>query len=176
MRLIGMLDSPYVRRVAISLKLMGSRFRTGASSRCSAILSEFKAINPVVKAPSLVTDDGVVLMDSSLILEYAEQLAPAKSLMPADDAGHVRALRLIGLALAVNEKTVQIVYETHAAAGGKASSALAGPGAAASCCAAMARWKRKRPAGWFGGGHAQCRPTSPSRWPGALPKAVSPRW
>jgi glutathione S-transferase len=110
MRLIGMLDSPYVRRTAISLKLMGLDFELDQLS-VFRDFDRFKAINPVVKAPSFVTDDGVVLMDSSLILEHAERLAPSKSLMPPEAREHAKALHLIGLALAANEKTVQMVYE-----------------------------------------------------------------
>jgi glutathione S-transferase len=64
----------------------------------------------VVKAPSLICDDGEVLMDSTLILDYAEALA-GKSLMPSGIAKRQHALRIIGLALAACEKTVQIVYE-----------------------------------------------------------------
>ena len=110
MRLIGMLDSPYVRRTAITLRMMGLDFELSQLS-VFRNYDEFQAISPVVKAPSLVTDDGVVLMDSSLILEHAERLAPSKSLMPTDAREHVRALHLIGFALAANEKTVQMVYE-----------------------------------------------------------------
>jgi glutathione S-transferase len=73
---------------------------------------KFAAINPVVKAPTFVTDDGVVLMDSSLILAHIAHLAP-RSLMPADRAGHERALRLVGLALAACDKSVSIVYERN---------------------------------------------------------------
>ena len=113
MRLIGMLDSPYVRRVAISLKLMGLGFELNQVSVFRGV-DEFKAINPVVKAPTLVTDDGVVLMDSGLILEYAERLAgPARSLMPAGASEHTEALHVIGLALAACEKAVQIFYERN---------------------------------------------------------------
>ena len=43
---------------------------------------EFRRINPVVKAPTLVCDDGTVLMDSGLIIEYAESIAARRSLMP----------------------------------------------------------------------------------------------
>ena len=110
MRLIGMLDSPYVRRTAISLRMMGLDFELSQMS-VFRHYDEFQTINPVVKAPSLVTDDGTVLMDSGLILEYAERLAPTKSLMPKDAREHAKALHLIGFALAANEKTVQIVYE-----------------------------------------------------------------
>src|SRR5215469_9032258 len=110
MRLIGMLDSPYVRRTAISLRLMGFDFELSQLS-VFRNYDEFQAISPVVKAPSFVTDDGAVLMDSTLILEYAERLAPAKSLMPKEALEHTKALHLIGFALAANEKTVQMVYE-----------------------------------------------------------------
>ncbi len=70
MKLIGMLDSPYVRRVAISLQLLDLAFEHQSLSVFRGF-DAFRRINPVVKAPTLVCDDGTVLMDSSLILEYA---------------------------------------------------------------------------------------------------------
>ena len=110
MQLIGMLDSPYVRRVAISLQLLGLRFEHRSVSVFRQF-AQFQTINPVVKAPSLVCDDGQVLMDSSLILDFAEALASPRSLMPATLALRQQALHTIGLALAVCEKSVQLVYE-----------------------------------------------------------------
>lgn len=111
MKLIGMLDSPYVRRIAISLQLLGLRFEHESVS-VFRHFAQFQKINPVVKAPSLICDDGAVLMDSTLILDYAESLAaPQKSLMPADPASRRNALYSIGLALAACEKSVQIIYE-----------------------------------------------------------------
>jgi glutathione S-transferase len=109
MQLIGMLDSPYVRRVAVSLRVLGLDFKLDQVS-VFRHFDRFSAINPVVKAPSFVTDDGVVLMDSGLILEHIAHLAP-RSLMPADRASHEVALRQIGLALAGCEKSVSILYE-----------------------------------------------------------------
>ncbi|MBL8302916.1 MAG: glutathione S-transferase [Ideonella sp.] len=115
MQLIGMLDSPYVRRVAISLRLLGLPFEHRSISVFSTF-AQFQQINPVVKAPSLVCDDGEVLMDSTLILDLAETLAEAaapggRRLMPREPARRQHALRVIGLALAACEKSVQIVYE-----------------------------------------------------------------
>ena len=115
MQLIGMLDSPYVRRVAVTLQLLGLPF-THRSVSVFRGFAQFAAINPVVKAPTLICDDGTLLMDSNLILDYAEALAetpahPRKSLMPAGIAERQRALRVLGLALAACEKSVQIVYE-----------------------------------------------------------------
>ena len=111
MQLIGMLDSPYVRRVAISLQLLGVPFEHQSLS-VFRTFARFEQINPVVKAPTLVCDDGEVLMDSTLIIEYAEALASSRrSLMPAGISERQHALRVIGLALAACEKSVQIIYE-----------------------------------------------------------------
>lgn len=110
MKLIGMLDSPYVRRVAISLQLLGLRFEHQSLSVFRAF-PQFQQINPVVKAPTLVCDDGEILMDSTLILEYAQALASPRTLMPAELSEFQHALRTIGLALAACEKAIQIVYE-----------------------------------------------------------------
>ncbi len=113
MELIGMLDSPYVRRVAISLQLLGLRF-THRPLSVFRNFDEFTGVNPVVKVPTLVCDDGTVLMDSTLILDYAERLAPAaRPLWPAALPERQQALRVVGLALAACEKSVQIVYETR---------------------------------------------------------------
>ncbi|MGC0150867.1 glutathione S-transferase [Chromobacterium vaccinii] len=110
MKLIGMLDSPYVRRVAISLQLLDLPFEHQPLSVFSAF-DRFREINPVVKAPTLVCDDGTVLMDSTLILQYAEAVAPGRSLLPSEPRCLLRSLRVTGLALAACEKSVQIVYE-----------------------------------------------------------------
>ena len=113
MKLIGMLDSPYVRRVAISAKRLGIPLEHQSVS-VFRHFEQFQQINPVVKAPTLVLDDGEVLIDSTLILDYLEALAgPAKSLMPSDLKQRLRSLRLIGLALAACEKSVQLYYERN---------------------------------------------------------------
>jgi glutathione S-transferase len=111
MKLIGMLDSPYVRRVAISFQLLDIPFEHQSLS-VFRTFDQFSKINPVVKAPTLVCDDGEVLMDSTLILEYGEAIASnGRSLMPKGRAERQHALHTIGLALAATEKSVQIVYE-----------------------------------------------------------------
>jgi len=110
MQLIGMLDSPYVRRVAVSLQALGLPFQHRPLSVFRHV-DEFRRINPVVKAPTLVCDDGTVLTDSTLILDYAEALAAPRSLMPHTLPERRQALHRLGLALAACEKAVQLVYE-----------------------------------------------------------------
>ena len=96
MKLIGMLDSPYVRRVAVSLALYGVEFEHLPLSVFSAV-EPFAKFNPVVKAPTLILDNAVRLMDSTLILHYFES--------QAED------LQTLGWILAASEKAVQQVYE-----------------------------------------------------------------
>lgn len=105
-----MLDSPFVRRVAISFQLLGLRFEHESLS-VFRTFDEFRKINPVVKAPTLLCEDGQVLLDSTLMLEYAEVLARPRTLMPKPLGELGNDLRVIGLALAACEKAVQIVYE-----------------------------------------------------------------
>src|SRR5688500_5322556 len=111
MKLWGMLDSPYVRRVAISLDVFGIEFEHVPLSVFSTF-EAFARINPVVKAPTLSLDDGTVLMDSTLIIDYFEATsAPAAKLLPQQPQALGTALRTVGLALAACEKAVQVVYE-----------------------------------------------------------------
>lgn len=113
MQLIGMLDSPYVRRVAVTLQLLGLPF-THRPISVFRSMAEFNAINPVVKVPTLVCDDGTLLMDSTLIIDFAEVVAAtqgAASLMPSDLSRRQRASSATGYALAACEKSVQILYE-----------------------------------------------------------------
>jgi glutathione S-transferase len=113
MKLIGMLDSPYVRRVAISCDFLGVPFGHEAVSVFSTF-ERFQGINPVVKAPSLVCDDGEVLMDSSLILQFIEATqADGDSLWSPRSEEMQHELRAVGLALAACEKSAQIVYERN---------------------------------------------------------------
>jgi glutathione S-transferase len=109
-KLIGMLDSPFVRRAAVTLNLKGLPFEH-LSLSVFRNFDEFQSINPLVKAPTLIGDDGWQLVDSSLIIDWAETVGSGPSLMPADPAERLRALRLTGLALIAAEKSVQIVYE-----------------------------------------------------------------
>jgi glutathione S-transferase len=112
MQIVGMLDSPFVRRVAISATAMGLNFEHRSISILRQ-MDQFRAISPLFKVPALVCDDGDVLVDSGIILDYLESLvAPSRSLMPPTAAQRKTAMKLIGIALVACEKTVQHLYET----------------------------------------------------------------
>jgi len=111
MQLIGMLDSPYVRRVAIALIAAETPFTHRPISLFRHI-DQFAKLNPLLKAPTLIADDGTTLMDSSVILDYLAGVEPRiAALTPSEPAARLRALRATGLALTVMEKAVQRHYE-----------------------------------------------------------------
>jgi glutathione S-transferase len=107
MQLIGMLDSPYVRRVAIALIAAKTPFAHRPISLFRHI-DEFSKVNPLLKAPTLVADDGTALMESNVILDY---LASVGQRVAALRPSSAPALRATGLALTVMEKAVQRHYE-----------------------------------------------------------------
>jgi glutathione S-transferase len=113
MQLIGMLDSPYVRRVAISLAVLGLPFEHHSVS-VFRHFDEFAKINPVVKAPTFIEDDGTLLIDSSLILDHIDhKVESGRRLMPEEAGARLQALNLTGFALAATEKAMQTVYERN---------------------------------------------------------------
>lgn len=111
MQLIGMMDSPFVRRVAVSMAVLDIPFEHRSVS-VFRHFDEFRHINPTVKAPTFIDDDGVQLIDSTLILDYLDsRVAPQARLLPQDATARRHALHVIGFALVACEKTVQAAYE-----------------------------------------------------------------
>jgi glutathione S-transferase len=111
MILIGMLDSPFVRRVAISMRLLG----IAAEHRDWSVGRDFeriRAYNPLGRVPTLVLDDGEALIESGAILDFLdEQAGPGRALLPAAGAPRRTALRLMATATGAAEKGALQVYE-----------------------------------------------------------------
>ena len=115
-----MLNSPYVRRVAVALMVAKVPFEHRPISLFRHI-DAFSAINPLLKAPTFVADDGTVLIEFDLILDYFAGLYPAVAALTPRPGDRARALRLTGLALAAMEKAVQRHYERALRPAGKAA-------------------------------------------------------
>lgn len=112
MKLVGLFDSPYVRRVAVSLRLQGVEFEHVALSVFRDI-NEMRTYSPLIKVPMLITDDGYKLIDSSFILDYLDgSVAPEKRLTPASGPERMKAHQHCAVALIAMEKAVQYYYET----------------------------------------------------------------
>lgn len=111
MILVGQYDSPFVRRVAISLHLLGMAFTRNTIS-VFADADEMRRINPLGRIPSLMLDDGEVLVDSIAILDHLDEIAgPARALMPARGAERRAAWQIVSLASGAIEKAGAVVYE-----------------------------------------------------------------
>lgn len=111
MILIGMYDSPFVRRVAIAMALYGFDFehRPWSVFRDADLVARY---NPLIRVPILVLDDGQTLVDSSAILDALDDLAgPERALVPADGAERRDPLRVCALACGIGDKVVSLIYE-----------------------------------------------------------------
>jgi len=148
MQLIGMLDSPYVRRVAVTLLTAGVAFQHRPISLFRHI-DEFSKISPLLKAPTLVADDGTVLVESNVILEYLAGLSPGVALLMPHT---LAAFRATGLALTVCEKAVQIHYERELRAPSERSQSWIDRITKQLTAGLEAQDREAPEAGWIGGG------------------------
>lgn len=111
MLLIGMFDSPFVRRVAVSMKLLEIPFEHGNWS-VGRDFARIRQYNPLGRVPTLVTDEGESVVESAAILDYLDQrVGPERALLPPSGAERREALGLMSLATGAAEKGVQQVYE-----------------------------------------------------------------
>ncbi len=113
MILIGQFDSPFVRRVAVTLHTYRIAFERQPYSVFSNI-GHVRTYNPLVRVPTLILDDGEVLIDSSLIIEHLDELVGAsKALIHADGAERRKVLQLTALGHGVAEKVIQLFFERY---------------------------------------------------------------
>jgi glutathione S-transferase len=111
MILIGQYDSPFVRRVGIALTLYDLPFEHRPWSAFSDA-DKLRAYNPLTRVPALVLDDGDVLIDSHIILDYLDGLVPAeRAMFPRSEPARHRALKVAALAAGLADKAVSLFYE-----------------------------------------------------------------
>lgn len=111
MMLIGMFDSPFVRRAAVQMELLGMPFehRNWSVGRDAG---EIKRYNPLGRVPTLVLDDGETLIESSAILDFLDETAgPDRALLPRSGAQRRRGLKLMAMATGAADKAVAQIYE-----------------------------------------------------------------
>src|SRR5881275_2758463 len=87
--------SPFVRKVRIAASVLGlereiayQRADTGDAG------DSLRQQNPLGKIPALVLEDGMVLFDSRVILEYLDHRAGGGRILPNDADARFSALRL----------------------------------------------------------------------------------
>lgn len=111
MILIGMYDSSYTRRVAIAMALYAMPFEHRAWS-VGRDFDRIRQYNPLGRAPTLVLADGEVLTESTMMLDYLDDMVGSeRALMPATGIARRDTQRLIALATGAIDKAVLIVLE-----------------------------------------------------------------
>jgi glutathione S-transferase len=111
MILIGQFDSPFVRRVGIALVLYDLPFEHKPWSTFGDAES-IRPFNPLTRVPTLVLDDGEVLIESHAILDYLDGVVgPARAMFPPDEPARHRALKVAALATGLADKAVSLFYE-----------------------------------------------------------------
>ncbi len=111
MILIGQYDSPFVRRVGIALTLYGLPFEHRPWSAFGDA-DKIRLYNPLVRVPTLVLDDGEVLIESHSMLDYLDSLMPPdRAMFPTAQPARRQALKIASLATGLADKGVSLFYE-----------------------------------------------------------------
>ncbi|MFT4097602.1 MAG: glutathione S-transferase family protein [Rhodoblastus sp.] len=110
MILIGQFDSPFVRRVAIALRLYDKPFEHRPWSTFGDA-ERLAAFNPLRRVPTLVRDDGAVLIESSAILDWLDEQAGEAALIPRAGETRRAQLHVCALGQGLAEKSVALLYE-----------------------------------------------------------------
>jgi glutathione S-transferase len=111
MILVGQYDSPYVRRVGVSLRVLGFDY-THDTRSVFGDFDDMRKTNPVGRIPSLILADGTTLIDSGAMLDWLdEKVGPARALVPASGPPRQRCLHLVALATGAIDKAGASGYE-----------------------------------------------------------------
>ena len=107
MKLVGVYLSPYVRRVAAALISRGLPYEHEPVNGYREYETASR-YNPVGKVPSLVLDDGEILIDSGAIIDYLNELMPSAPLIPAGSSARRATLKLAAIGYGVAEQAISL--------------------------------------------------------------------
>lgn len=110
MKLLIARPSPYARKVRVALREKALPFEEIVENPW-AVGTAVPGTNPLGKVPALILDDGRVVYDSKVIVEYLETLGRPPPLVPADPALRVAHRQIEALADGVCDATVLVVLE-----------------------------------------------------------------
>jgi glutathione S-transferase len=111
MELIGQFDSPFTRRVGITMRIYGIPF---THNRWSVFgnADELSKVNPLIRVPTLVLDSGEALIETSAIIDYLDSLVPPdRQLTPQAQPARYRDQQIVSMASGVSDMAVRLFYE-----------------------------------------------------------------
>lgn len=104
--------SPFGRKVRIAASLLGLADRLDVrETDLNDPADSIRVQNPVGKIPALVLDDGDVLYDSPVILDYLDHVAGGGRIIPREPKARFSALRLQALCDGILDASLLLVYE-----------------------------------------------------------------
>lgn len=112
-QLLGLFDSPFVRRVAITMTHYGLPFEH-VSLSVFRHMEQMRPLNPLFKVPMLTLPSGERLYESAYQLDYLDEWAEQngrQALTPRHGATRREILQKVALALIAVEKAVGLAYE-----------------------------------------------------------------
>jgi glutathione S-transferase len=105
-------SSPFVRKIRIAASVLGLEREIAIEPADTMNPSDtVRQQNPLGKIPALLLEDGTVLFDSRVILEYLDHRAGGGRIIPKDAGARFAALRLQALADGIMDASVLLVYE-----------------------------------------------------------------
>ena len=111
MILVGQYDSPFVRRVAVTLH----HYHMPFTRKPLSVFGDFKemgGLNPLVRVPALILESGEVLIDSGAIIDHLDHMAgQSRSLTPVHGAERRKVLKTTAIATGVMEKAMATFLE-----------------------------------------------------------------
>jgi glutathione S-transferase len=111
MILIGQYDSPFTRRIGITLRLYTVVFEHRPWS-VFGNADALAAVNPLIRVPTLVLDTGEALIETAAIIDYLDGLVvPERRLLPQSQPERYRDLNIISLASGISDMAVRLFYE-----------------------------------------------------------------
>jgi len=106
------LPSPFGRKIKIAAAMLGLKDRieivmTDTNDPQDSIRQQ----NPLGKIPALILEDGSILYDSAVILDYLDHLGGGGKIIPAEVPARFNVLTQAALADGITEASILIVYE-----------------------------------------------------------------
>ncbi len=112
MILVGQYDSPFVRRVAVTLH----HYHMPFTRQPLSVFGDFKEmgkLNPLVRVPALILETGETLIDSNVIIDHLDQAVGPRALTPAHGPERRQVLRICAVSTGCSDKTVSLYFERH---------------------------------------------------------------
>ena len=113
MKLRYSLGSPFARKAAMAVHALGLAGKIEMIDHESDAENRLRHANPLHKIPMLIADDGTLIFDSPVILEYLDEVAGGGRIIPARGIERYRTLSRLALADGICEAAALIHYESR---------------------------------------------------------------